>query len=610
MAIGIALAALIGGGNDAASGPGAVPAATPLPLDGRSPALPAGADERVLVRLSRPALGELKPVPAGAKARAYVASLHAEGRALRGALRARGLKLGHVVELGRTYPGFAATVPADELARLPSLGVRAEAVRRLYPTTATILPARGTVTAPTPPLPGPNAGVALIDGTPLLAPMLRGIDAGFLRTGRSRPAPVTGRPEVSATTDELIAALERAVDPNRDGDPSDHARVALVGLSSPYAGFGDAPDARAAAAAARLGTLVVAGAGNEDGPVGSPGGGPAVLTAGALPAGGLPLVTTPWGPGALVGGRIPGRAVELVHAAGPKELYDAQGRSRVRGRAVVLRGGARPTRQAELAAGAGAAVLVLADPAGTHPVPGIPDGSGVPATVALAGDAATQALAARGGGVSLASESVQPTLAPPGRAGTGCGAGSSARFSGRGGYDAKKPDVLAPATARTRAGLIAGTGVAAARAARAAAREGGGSDATLLKTFAVKPPAPLRPGDGTVACPGEIPAGPLELRRERGRVDGVTLVLGSVRGTAPVQVRPAARLDLALLGAGGKVDRLLTPPGGARDLLPGEYAYTLPKGALGELSGRHRFRARVEAPGGRARVLVSEAFGG
>src|SRR5689334_9418761 len=91
MALGIAVAALIGGGSDgAATGPGAVPAATPLPLDGRSPALAAGADERVLVRLSRPALGELKPVPTGAKARAYVASLHAEGRALRGALRARG----------------------------------------------------------------------------------------------------------------------------------------------------------------------------------------------------------------------------------------------------------------------------------------------------------------------------------------------------------------------------------------------------------------------------------------------------------------------------------------------------------------------------------------
>src|SRR5918999_3914321 len=40
---------------------------------------------------------------------------------------------------------------------------------------------------------------------------------------------------VYARTDQLIAGLERAVDPNRDGDAQDAARVALIGVAEPFA---------------------------------------------------------------------------------------------------------------------------------------------------------------------------------------------------------------------------------------------------------------------------------------------------------------------------------------------------------------------------------------
>ena len=56
--------------------------------------------------------------------------------------------------------------------------------------------------------------------------------------------------------------------------------------------------------------------------------------------------------------------------------------------------------------------------------------------------------------------------------------------------------------------------------------------------------------------------------------------------------------------------RGLTPPGGARELLPAEYAYTLPAGALRSLGrGRYAFRASARSPrGGEPAVVRSEPF--
>jgi len=92
---------------------------------------------------------------------------------------------------------------------------------------------------------------------------------------------------VYARTDQILAGLEAAVDPNGDGDVHDAARVALVGVVEPYAAFPDGPLARAVAGATVLDTLVVVPAGNDGragpafGSIAGPGGAPAALTVAA-----------------------------------------------------------------------------------------------------------------------------------------------------------------------------------------------------------------------------------------------------------------------------------------------------------------------------------------
>ena len=98
----------------------------------------------------------------------------------------------------------------------------------------------------------------------------------------------SGGVSVYGRTDQLLAGLELAVDPNEDGDAHDAARVALVGVVEPFAAFTDGPLAAAAAGASALDSLVVAPAGNDGpagpayGSIGGPGGAPAALTAGAI----------------------------------------------------------------------------------------------------------------------------------------------------------------------------------------------------------------------------------------------------------------------------------------------------------------------------------------
>jgi hypothetical protein len=60
----------------------------------------------------------------------------------------------------------------------------------------------------------------------------------------------------------------------------------------------------------------------------------------------------------------------------------------------------------------------------------------------------------------------------------------------------------------------------------------------------------------------------------------------------------------------GPTRRQLTPPGGARDLLPGEYAYTLTDEIKAQLSpGRYRFELRARGTaGGSVVVRRSRSF--
>src|SRR5204862_1148577 len=72
-----------------------------------------------------------------------------------------------------------------------------------------------------------------------------------------------GRFAIFARTDQILAGLERAVDPDGNGDAHDAARIALIPLVEPFGGFEDGPLARAAAGATELNTLVVTPAGND-----------------------------------------------------------------------------------------------------------------------------------------------------------------------------------------------------------------------------------------------------------------------------------------------------------------------------------------------------------
>src|SRR2546423_1887694 len=193
-----------------------------------------------------------------------------------------------------------------------------------------------------------------------------------------------------ARTDQLIAGLERAVDPNEDGDAHDAARIALVPLAAPYAAFADGPDARAVEGALNLDTLVVAAAGN-DGPAGpsfgslsSPGASPDALSVGAADLRGqteevrvvvrvaLDVLVDRLLP--LAGAVLPTHARELALVA-PQErnsrgspggflappslnsFFNQAGLSVVAGPAALVRPGDDPVTAVENAARAGAAAV-------------------------------------------------------------------------------------------------------------------------------------------------------------------------------------------------------------------------------------------------------------
>ena len=198
-----------------------------------------------------------------------------------------------------------------------------------------------------------------------------------------------GRWAVYGRTDQLVAGLERAVDPNGDGVALDAARVALVGVAEPFAAFEDSPSARAVAGALRLDTLVVAPAGNDGlagpgyGSISGPGGSRAALTVGAADLressvsvhavirSGLgvffdqrvPLV----GAVAPRGGlflRLAAPRLERTASLGgtlPKlsDFFDARGFSYVAGRAALVPAGADPGYAATQAVKAGAALVVV-----------------------------------------------------------------------------------------------------------------------------------------------------------------------------------------------------------------------------------------------------------
>jgi hypothetical protein len=493
-----------------------------VPYDGRSPREPSGLGTRVVVTLPRPSLGASGVAEPGAQ-RAYVRSLRAEGASLRSALDARGIRLSDVVTFTRTFNGFAATVRTSDLADLPSLGVAAQPVRRFYPATATPARVPGTrLPAAAAPLGG--APVALLDtgvdtDHPLLAGRLDpGVDvverdadaqlpratpgetsgtalAGVLVAAGERVLPIRvagSQPAAAgvedvALTDQLLAGLERAVDPDGDGSTDDHVPVALVGLNSPYAGFGSSPEARALRGAAALGTLVVAPAGHEGpaagstGTVGSPAAAPEALAVAALAVPQavarieLEVGDAGAGDAALLAGAPPRGP---LRTAGPVAAEDPADLKGLRGRLAVVRAGDAPAARTAAAAAAGAAAVLLAEPR-ARPLPAPPAGRIAVPVLGVTGAAAEAVLAEPAGAEATfgPARAGRPPAATAEAATESEAAASVAPFSSRGprGRGALKPDLAAPGSALTAvpgggAAVVGGSAVAAARAALAVAR--------------------------------------------------------------------------------------------------------------------------------------------
>jgi hypothetical protein len=348
-----------------------------------------------------------------------------------------------------------------------------------------------------------------------------------------------------ARTDQVIAGLERAVDPNDDGDAHDAARIVLVALSEPYAGFADGPEALAAKGALALDTLVVAPSGNDGaagpgfGSVGGPGGAPDVLSVGAADTrtetasvhvvvrSGLDVLVDRMLP--LADAVVPRHGLRLA-AAAPKrgvvsgstqerllDFFAKSGKSLVAGRAALVPGGASPLLAASSAAQAGASAVLLYGARTAAGGLGLDEDVGVPVVPVPAPAAqAIASLLAQGRPVAVALGA--PRTAP------NPGLDHVAAFSSTGlAYDGSvKPELVAPGVAvatsdpgenadgSARYATVNGSSVAAATTAGAAAllaQARPGLDAFALKGLLVGTAQPLEGDDVTAEGAGMLDVG-------------------------------------------------------------------------------------------------------
>jgi subtilisin family serine protease len=437
--------------------------------------------------------------------------------------------------------------------------------------------------------------------------------AGWQRDSR-------GTLSVYARTDQLIAGLERAVDPNDDGDTHDAARVALIGVAEPFGAFDESPAAQAVAGALRHDTLVVAPAGN-DGPAGvhfgsiaGPGGSRAALTVGAADLRpGLANVRVVLRNGlhtvldrdlALAGAVTPEGRLErpLVQPEVPDTppglepdaldlgaFFDARGFSRVAGRAALVPAGASPGDSAAAAGRAGAAAVVLYGSELPSGAVGLSEDVDVPVVAVSEAVGRELAAALRAGG--SASVSIG---APTGRT----VAGGVAPFSSHGlAFDGRlKPDLTAPGVAvltsepgrnpdaSPRYGTASGSSAAAAVVAGAAA---------LL--------AQARPSLDAVALKGLLIGAAKPLARESVTAQGAGLVDVGAAAAAEAAAAPATLTFPPAAGERWRGTRVVT----LRNLStrPLQLAIGTPRaGAVVVAASPRRLTL---GPGGRAQVFVT-----
>jgi hypothetical protein len=208
---------------------------------------------------------------------------------------------------------------------------------------------------------------------------------------------VDGRTQSLARTDRVLAAMDRAADPDNNGDLSDHSSVILLGMAGAGGSGGASPLDQAARSADELGTVVVAPAGNSGpgrvtglGTVGAPATSTSVLTVGGLASPTTPRTATVRmsGDGGLTLKNVPllgppppdGKHRVVVLASGDgvvtgvdvRDYTDATGQSRVQGAVVVVgRGGGSLQQKARAASQAGATAIAVWDHSGDGMFPGV-----------------------------------------------------------------------------------------------------------------------------------------------------------------------------------------------------------------------------------------------
>jgi minor extracellular serine protease Vpr len=443
---------------------------------------------------------------------------------------------------------------------------------------------------------------------------------------------ITGGVAVYGRTDQLLAGIEAAVDPDANGDAHDAARIALVGVVEPDAGFADGPLALAAAGAQALDTMLVVPVGNDGpagpsfGDVGGPGGAPAALAVAAedqRPRAPTAHVLLRTGLRVLLHGEQPlGGPTTLpqpidarVVVADPRRYFDARGYNTVAGHAVLLPRGVVTHEAVDQAATAGvAAVLVDGSiPAGAlgSEAPGQVPVLGVPQAAA---DAVRADLAAgRPVELSVGATSI----------GANPGFDAEAPFSSSGlAFDGTpKPDLVAPGVGlvtsepgKTAAGdanfaAASGSSVAAAVVAGAAAllaQARPGLDAAALQSALAQTTERALGGDrgrtGSVdvsaAAETEVVVSPPAV------AFGVPLGVGN-QVNADITVRNVSRrrltitLDPAGTGSGARLemlpDKLVLLPGGSASVGVFGRVPSLPA-APGGLTGAFRVVPRFGTP--------------
>ena len=359
------------------------------------------------------------------------------------------------------------------------------------------------------------------------------------------------------TTATLLAGIDRALDPNGDGDLTDRARVLLAPVAEPIASFGDSAETVAARGVEAAGSVLVSAAGNDGptfsrfGTIASPAASPLVLAVGATDGrASLPHVavklqigqarrTVDDAPIAGALAPIADAAMPIVRVAGPTRSDPARaagtaspgtaegdfravdGTSLVQGKAALVeRGGPIPaTALAATAAGASALVLFGDGPVASGAL-GLDDRVTIPIVVI------PQVLGVElAAGLDLAVESsitfAPATVVPNDQAGT------IAPFSSYGlaFNDRVKPDLVAPGVAITTS--APGGGYAAVSGTSVAAAQAAGVLAVLSEARPGLTPAQLRAVLATSATPVH-----------GGAVD-------TPGDTAPVEAQGGGQIDLA-----------------------------------------------------------------